>query len=154
MKGCLVRKTDKAFRRRRRLLNRIKRLYLKETGQKIDRSQRLLIKSLDYVKHQKDQSYICKELRDLKMSDRMIINTVVEFNRYLYYAKSLEGTTLDINNDEKVKATLDYIWKTSDTFKEFIHNCGQLPDEIKEHRYYKNMLKNIIHKAYEEVNHV
>lgn len=54
---------------------------------------------------------------------------------------------MDIN-DEKVKATLDYIWKTSATFKEFIHKWGQLPDEIKEHRYYKNMLENIIRKAY------
>lgn len=53
------------------------------------------------------------------------------------------------NNDEKVKATLNYIWTTSSTFKEFIHMCGQLPDEIKEHRYYKNMLENIIRKAYE-----
>jgi hypothetical protein len=85
-----VRKTDKAFRRRRRLLNRIKRLYLKETGRKIDSSQRLWVKFLDSVKHQKDQSYICKELRDLQMTDRMIVNIVVEFNRYLYDAKSLE----------------------------------------------------------------
>lgn len=85
-----MKKTDKAFRRRRRLLNRIKRLYLKETGRKIDRSQRLWIRFIDSVKHQKDQSYICKELRDLQMTDRMIVNTVVEFNRYLYDAKSLE----------------------------------------------------------------
>lgn len=86
-----MRKTDKAFRRRRRLLNRIKRLYLKETGRKIDSSQRLWVQFLDSVKHQKDQSYICKELRDLQMTDRMIVNTVVEFNRYLYDAKSLEA---------------------------------------------------------------
>lgn len=57
---------------------------------------------------------------------------------------------MDIN-DEKVKATLDYVRKTSDTFEEFVHNCGKLPDEIKEHRYYKNMLENIIRKAYEDL---
>lgn len=97
-----MRKTGKAFRRRRRLLNRIKRLYLKETGRKIDSSQRLWVQFLDSVKHQKDQCFVCKELRDLQMTDRMIVNTVVEFNRYLYDAKSLEAVKYaDALNDVK-----------------------------------------------------
>lgn len=84
-------RSDKHWRRRRRLFNRIKRLYLKETGRKIDGSQRLWIKFLDSIKYEKNRSIICKELRDLNITDRMVIERVVEFNRYLYDAKSLEA---------------------------------------------------------------
>ena len=100
-----MKKTDKAFRRRRRLLNRIKRLYLKETGRKIDRSQKVWFSLLDSIKHEKDQRIICKELRDLKMTDQMIIERVVEFDRYYRYlcdAKSLEAVKyVDALNDVK-----------------------------------------------------
>lgn len=46
--------------------------------------------------------------------------------------------------DKKVKAILDYIRATSFSFEEFFHNCAKLPPEVREHRYYKTMLKYII----------
>ena len=46
--------------------------------------------------------------------------------------------------DKKVKATLDYIRAISFSFEEFFHNCARLSPEVREHRYYKTMLKHII----------